>query len=84
MINTLYLPELREMLQDRDELGLREFCTALHPARTADYMQGLEPEEAWRVLEYAEPALRTEIFSYLDHRLQVAIIESRTASRSPN
>ncbi len=76
MVNTLYLPELREMLQDQDEAGLQEFCTALHPARTADYMQGLAPGEAWRVLQYAEPSLRSEIFSYFDDELQVAIIES--------
>jgi len=75
MINTLYLPELREMLQERDEHGLREFCTALHPGRTADYMQGLDPDEAWEVLQYAEPSLRSEIFSYFDHDLQIAIIE---------
>jgi len=75
MVNTLYLPELREMLQDRDEAGLREFCTALHPARTADYMQGLEPDEAWQVLQYAEPMLRSEIFSYFEHQMKVEIIE---------
>ncbi len=75
MINTLYLPELREMLQEHDERGLQEFCTALHPARTADYMQGLEPQEAWQVLQYAEPSLRSEIFSYLEHGRQIAIIE---------
>lgn len=73
--NTLYLPELREMLREHDEVGLREFCTALHPARTADYMQGLDAEDAWQVLQHAEPALRKEIFNYLDHDLKVAIIE---------
>ena len=76
MVNTLYLPELREMLQDADEAGLREFCTALHPARTADYMEGLQPDEARRVLQYAEPALRSEIFSYFDHARQITIIEN--------
>ncbi len=80
MINTLYLPELREMLQEHDAAGLGEFCTALHPARTADYMQGLEPDEAWQVLQYADLSLRSEIFSYLEHEKQVAIIE--TADRS--
>ena len=47
MINTLYLPELREMLERRDEPALREFCTALHPARTAEFMEGLSASEAW-------------------------------------
>jgi len=75
LANTLYLPELREMLRDHDEIGLREFCTALHPARTADYMQGLDAAEAWQVLQHADSALRKEIFGYLDEDLKVAIIE---------
>ncbi len=77
MINTLYLPELREMLAENDEAGLREFCTALHPGRTADYMAGLEPDEAWRVLRYADPFLRAQIFSYFDHERQVTMIETQ-------
>jgi magnesium transporter len=35
--NTLYLPELREMLNQQDDAGLREFCTALHPAVAAEF-----------------------------------------------
>ena len=46
MINTLYLPELREMLAAKDLAGLREFCVALHAARTAEFMEGLTPDEA--------------------------------------
>lgn len=76
MVNTLYLPELREMLRDQDDAGLHEFCTALHPARTADYMQALDPDEAWQILRHAEPALRSEIFGYLTHALKIAIIET--------
>jgi magnesium transporter len=77
MINTIYLPEIREMLSEGNESGLREFCTALHPARTADYMQGLEPEEIWEVLKYAEPQLRSQIFSYIEHDKQVALVEEQ-------
>ena len=54
MINTLYLPELREMLESGDADGLREFCTALHPARTAEFMEGLTAAEAWTVLQAAD------------------------------
>jgi len=75
MSNTLYLPELREMLAADDAAGLREFCTALHPARTADFMDGLTPEEAWAVLKHAELPLRAEIFGYLGEDDQVAILE---------
>ncbi len=53
MVNTLYLPELREMLAENDTAELREFCTALHAARTAEFMEGLTPQEAWAVLENA-------------------------------
>ena len=74
MINTLYLPELREMLAENDTTGLAEFCTALHPARTAEFMEGLTPEESWRVLQYTDLNTQVEIFSYLDHAHQSEII----------
>jgi magnesium transporter len=75
MTNTLYLPELREMLAENDTAALAEFCTALHPARTAEFMEGLEAEEAWAVLQHAELPLRVEIFGFFDPARQVAIIE---------
>ena len=64
MINTLYLPELREMLAEQNGAELREFCTALHPARTAEFMEGLTSSEAWQVLQHAEPRLREQIFTF--------------------
>lgn len=76
MINTLYLPELREMLELSDVDGLREFCTALHPARTAEFMEGLTAAEAWTVLQAADAGTRVEIFGYLDRQKQIEIIET--------
>ncbi len=71
-MNTLFLPELREMLAQKNTAELAEFCTALHPARTAEFMEGLTVDEAWRVLQFAEPPVRVEIFSYfdVDHKLE--------------
>jgi magnesium transporter len=77
MINTLYLPEIREMLAETDVHGLEEFCTALHPARTAEFMEGLSAAEQWSVLRHAELALREQIFSYFPHERQVEIIETQ-------
>lgn len=77
MINTLYLPELREMLADNNAGELSEFCIALHPARTAEFMEGLTATEAWRVLQHADDETRSEIFSFFDHDKQVEIIESQ-------
>jgi magnesium transporter len=76
MVNTLYLPELREMLAEKNAAELHEFCIALHPARTAEFMEGLDALEAWSVLEHAEPEDRAKIFSYFDREKQLAIIES--------
>lgn len=77
MINTLYLPELRELLAEHNQTELAEFCTALHPARTAEFMEGLTADESWSVLIHADLALRTEIFKYFDDDKQIAILESQ-------
>lgn len=76
MINTLYLPELREMLAADDAEGLREFCVALHAGRIAEFMEGLAPMEAWAVLQATDSATRVEIFGYLEEEIQVGILES--------
>ena len=77
MVNTLFLPELREMLALGDVDGLREFCSAIHPAGTAEFMAGLTPEEAWKVLSNAELDARVEIFQYFDHDFQLSIIHTQ-------
>lgn len=74
MLNTLYLPELREMLAENKTEDLREFCTALHPARTAEFMEGLRADEAWAVLRHAPLPVRAEIFSYFARERQVEIM----------
>ena len=76
MINTLYLPELREMLDQGRTNELREFCNILHhPLRAAEFMEGLDAHEAWQVLKHADPAQRLGIFGYFDHEKQLAILE---------
>jgi magnesium transporter len=77
MVNTLFLPELREMLAENNTFELREFCTALHPARTAEFMEGLDAADAWRVLQHADLKLREDIFRFFPHEKQVVVIESQ-------
>jgi magnesium transporter len=77
MVNTLFLPELREMLAENNAFELHEFCTALHPARTAEFMEGLESADSWRVLRHADLKLREEIFGYFPHDKQLDILESQ-------
>ncbi len=80
MINTLYLPELREMLANGNAEGLREFCEAIHPARAAEFMAGLKSEEAWGVLRTTELELRADIFSFLGKNKQFEILETIDAN----
>jgi len=80
MVNTLFLPELREMLAENNSFELHEFCTALHPARTAEFMEGLESADAWLVLRHADLKLREQIFAYFTHERQIAIIETQDRS----
>jgi magnesium transporter len=80
MVNTLFLPELREMLAENNAFELQEFCTALHPARTAEFMEGLDADEAWRVLRHADLKLREDIFSYFAHEKQIAILQTQDRS----
>lgn len=79
LINSLYLPELRELLAERDAAGLREFCQALHPVRTAEFMEGLTADEAWQVLRHADSQTQAEIFNFFDREKQLEILQ--TANR---
>ncbi len=77
MINTLYLPELREMLAEKDIQGLKEFCEALHhPYQTAEFMEGLTALECWDVLKCAPDGLQMDIFEYLPWEKQLEILQA--------
>ena len=75
MVNTLFLPELREMLAEGNRAELEEFCVALNAGRTAEFMEGLSDPEIWQVLQYAQPERRAEIFGYFPEERQVAMLE---------
>lgn len=77
MINTLFLPELREMLRSENYQELKEFCEAIHPAATADFMSGLTADEAWQVLQQADLETRAEIFHYFERDRQFEILANQ-------
>jgi magnesium transporter len=74
MINTLFLPELREMLSENRTDELREFCVALHPARTAEFMEGLNNDETWHVLQHAQPTVQADIFQYFEWDRKIELL----------
>ena len=44
MAHPLFSPELRQMLQENDEDGIRAFCENLHPATIAETLEEGIPE----------------------------------------
>jgi magnesium transporter len=81
MVNTLFLPELREMLSEQNAAELTEFCSALNAGRTAEFMEGLTDDEVWEVLQYADADRRAEIFGYFDEQRQVDLLELQEAAQ---
>ena len=76
MINTLFLPELREMLADNNVDELSGFCTALHPSRTASFMEGLSDDEIWQVLAHTDPENVADIFAYFNEDRKHRLLET--------
>ncbi|MGQ0553107.1 MAG: magnesium transporter [Planctomycetota bacterium] len=76
MHNPLLVPELRELLAAEDHEALREFCTSMHPATTADFISLLEPDEVRRVLLAVPPRDRALIFSHLDPEMEAQLAEA--------
>jgi magnesium transporter len=69
MINSLLLPELRELLAAGNQAELTEFLTELHPANIAEFSEGLESKEIWQLLDCVPVDRQAEIFGfYSPHR----------------
>ena len=64
MANPIILPELRLMLAEGDEQGLRDVVMELHPATVADFTEGLTVDETWKVLAASPLARQAEVFAY--------------------
>jgi magnesium transporter len=80
-IGAIMTPELRAMLVAGDEAELREFCTAMHPATTAEFMEELSAEEVWRVLAHTEPVRQAVIFDYFSPARQRELVAAADRQR---
>lgn len=65
------------MLAEGQTQELVEFCNALHPARTAEFMEGLNGSEMWQVLQHATPSLQAEIFHYFEWDRKVELLATQ-------
>ncbi len=74
MVNTLLLPELRELLEEaRERPEAAEVLDELHPASLAEFSEGLTSEETWRLLELLPVQRRAEVFAFYPHHKQVEL-----------
>lgn len=80
-IASILTPELREMLGTNDADGLREFCEAMHPASTAEFLEELEAAETWQVLAHTNPARQAAIFEYLPEQQKLTMIRCANRER---
>jgi magnesium transporter len=74
MKSTLLIPELRELLENREHGLVREFCEENHPETIVDLIGALETAEIWQVLNTTDTHRRAEIFSYFDIDRQVELV----------
>ena len=70
MRNPLLAPDLRELVAEHNEAGLREFFTGHHPADSAELLDDLEAPEVLFVLNLLTGRERAAVFSYLEPSLQ--------------
>jgi len=72
--NPILLPELRLMLADGDTAGLREVAEELHPATVAEFSEGLDDADVWRLLATVPVERQAEIFPYYPLPRQVELV----------
>jgi magnesium transporter len=65
MRNPLLVPDLRELIQAGDHAALIDFFQDQHPARIAEILEDLQPEESDLVIRVLPAKSRAEVMSYL-------------------
>lgn len=76
MPHPLFSPEVKFLLQENDEPGMREFCESLHPATVAESLVADIPaDQVWRVLKYTDIKNQAAIFEYFPIDWQVQMVE---------
>src|SRR5262245_33597436 len=73
-INPLILPDLREMLAERDDAGLAQIAGELHPAMLAEISEGLSLDETWQLLNHGDLIRQAEVFVYFPLSRQVELV----------
>ncbi len=64
------------MLAEGDAVGLREVAEELHPATVAEFTEGLDDQEIWRLFDAVPVERQAEIFPYYPMSRQVELVKA--------
>ena len=82
MVHVLFGPEVRQMLEENNEAGMRVFLESLHPATVAETLAGdLDVEQVWRFLSCTNIRNQAAIFEYFPIDWQVQMVEGAGRER---
>ncbi len=74
MKNPILVPELRDLLKKKKFSIIKSFLDDNHEKEIAEYLSLLTPDEIWKILEFVDVYRKTEIFSFFDMDVQVALV----------
>lgn len=75
MTNSLLLPEIRQMIAEKDDQGLTAAMTELHPASIAEFAEDLSIEEVWSLLSHGSIQLQAEVFPFFSPEKEVELLQ---------
>ena len=76
MAHPLFGPEIKEMLDGGDAVGLAALCEELHPATIAEAVEDdFTPDQIWEIISRSEIRTQAAIFEYLPIGVQEQMVE---------
>ncbi len=76
MAHPLFGPEIKEMLDGGDAVGLAALCEELHPATIAEIVEDeFAPDQVWEIISHSEIRTQAAIFEYLPIDVQERMVE---------
>ncbi len=76
MIVAAVLPEIRELLQQRDFMTIRSVLEEWHPVEIAELIEHLEPHEQALLFRILPTELAADVFEYLELEQQKALLQT--------
>ncbi len=76
MLIAAVLPEIRELLEQRDFLTLRSVLEEWHPVEIAELIEHLEPHQQALIFRILPTTLAADVFEYLELDQQKALLET--------